>query len=160
MTLNNEDTYSTSQLQSVSVTADVFLSSTVASSSCLLINHGNKSRIPFPIWLVHKYTLVNITGNYNPNIGPNYLINISENVACAMIMNTLKLWGKLIADVSVMQLKQTNKELSSSNEFPIGFNLIIIDLIVYESKRWTDTLHGYFVCNLCEWCSKLLLQHC
>lgn len=76
---------------SVSVNASIFFPSTVLSSSYLLINHGNKSRILFSVRVMHKYTLVKITANYDLNIVSNYLINTSENVVCTLITHKLKL---------------------------------------------------------------------
>lgn len=63
----------------------------VVMSSYLLNNHGNKRALLFPIWVMHKYTLVKIISNYKANIVPNYLINISEHVVWTLIMNKLKL---------------------------------------------------------------------
>lgn len=117
---------------SLSGNARGFLPSTVVMSSYLLINHGNKRTAFFPVRVMQRYLFVKIIANYNPNIVPNYLINISENVVWTLIMNKLKLEGTLIADVIVivqMELQQNNKELSS---------LTSLHLIVYGYKNSTN----------------------
>lgn len=82
--------------------ARVSLLFTVMESWYLAINHGIKSSILLLFQVMHKYTLLKIIANYNPNIVSNYLINISENAVCALIMNKSKLQGNLIADVRVI----------------------------------------------------------